>query len=223
MYFPIHKMQAEFEWVLLDDHQDTKRTKYYWLNMIFIKVVGQFPFFGIQIYIMHFFNCQIWKRTCYVQFHYFQKTHFGKILLLRKLAVWGRKHCLSSSFARMFACLRHSFINSESIIIPFSFCYGRFSITWSSCFCFVFILCTLCCQFLWIVIFLTAPSVFSNVYVPVSLVCHFWLLLRHFRTFISYKFHMNFPLHCSKPVQQIRHVEQLGNVCKYRFGINNTK
>jgi hypothetical protein len=30
-------------------------------------------------------------------------------------------------------------------------------------FCFFFVLCTLCCQFLWIVFFI-APSVFSNVY-----------------------------------------------------------
>jgi hypothetical protein len=29
---------------------------------------------------------------------------------------------------------------------------------------FVFVLCTLCCKILWIVHFLTAPSIFSNVY-----------------------------------------------------------
>jgi energy-coupling factor transporter transmembrane protein EcfT len=29
---------------------------------------------------------------------------------------------------------------------------------------FFFVLCTLCCQFLWIVLFWIAPSVFSNVY-----------------------------------------------------------
>ena len=34
----------------------------------------------------------------------------------------------------------------------------------------VFVLCTLCCQFLWIVhSFLIAPSVFSNVYFPIEL------------------------------------------------------
>ena len=30
--------------------------------------------------------------------------------------------------------------------------------------CFLFVLCTQCCQFLWIVHFFIAPSVFSNVY-----------------------------------------------------------
>ena len=36
-------------------------------------------------------------------------------------------------------------------------------------FCVVFfvVLCTLCCQFLWIVHFLIAPSVFSNVYLSI--------------------------------------------------------
>ncbi len=29
---------------------------------------------------------------------------------------------------------------------------------------FFFVLCTICCQFLWIVHYLIAPSVFSNVY-----------------------------------------------------------
>ena len=29
---------------------------------------------------------------------------------------------------------------------------------------FFFVLCTLCCQFLWIVLFLIAPSVFFNIY-----------------------------------------------------------
>jgi hypothetical protein len=32
--------------------------------------------------------------------------------------------------------------------------------------------------------FLIAPSVFSNVYLPVSLDCLFWLLLRYSLTFI---------------------------------------
>ena len=34
--------------------------------------------------------------------------------------------------------------------------------------CFFFILCTLCCKFLWIVHLLLAPSVFSNVYCSVQ-------------------------------------------------------
>jgi len=36
---------------------------------------------------------------------------------------------------------------------------------------FVFVLCTLCSQFLWIVHFLIAPSVFSNVYSQFTSVC----------------------------------------------------
>ena len=175
------------------------------VNMIFIKVVGQFPFFGIQIYIMHFFNCQIWKRTCYVQFYYFQKTHFGKISSSTKIGCMGKKkHCLSSSFARILALLK-TFIykfwmyNDPIFILLWKVFYNT---KFVFLFCFVFVLCTICCQFFWFVIF--------------------WLLLRYSLTFISFKFCMNFPLHCSKSVQQIRHVEQIGNVCKYRIGINNT-
>ena len=37
-----------------------------------------------------------------------------------------------------------------------------------------FVLCTQCCQFLWIVyLFVITPSVFSNVYLPVSMDCLF--------------------------------------------------
>ena len=39
---------------------------------------------------------------------------------------------------------------------------------------FVFILCTLCCQFLWIVQCLPAPSVFSNTYSSVQCKSHFY-------------------------------------------------
>ena len=56
-----------------------------------------------------------------------------------------------------------------------------------------FVLCILCYQFLWIVYYWFAPSVFSNVYFVLCILCyqflwivHSWLLLRCSLTFIFF-------------------------------------
>ena len=58
--------------------------------------------------------------------------------------------------------------NTYCVVFLFLFCL----------FCFFFVLCILCCQFFGIVLFLIAPSVFSNVYlscVLCILCCQFFL------------------------------------------------
>ena len=51
---------------------------------------------------------------------------------------------------------------------------------------FVFVLCTICCRFLWIVYFFIVPSVFSNVYSATNHSVHFWLSLWYSLAFFTF-------------------------------------